>query len=118
MKKRITCITCPAGCDIEIDEKEGKYVFKGGLCKAGEKYALKEMTCPERVVCTSVKIESSELPLVSVRTTRPVPRREIFEILDKLIDLTVHAPVKRGDVLLSDVSSNNADIIATKTVLR
>ena len=117
MKRKITCISCPAGCEIEVTEKEGKYIFTGALCSAGEKYAFKEMTCPERVVCSSVKIKSSEFPLVSVRTNTPVPKSEIFGILDKLLDVTVSAPVKRGDVILENISSNNADIIATRTVL-
>ncbi len=83
----------------------------------GEKYAVKEMTCPERVICTSVKIYSRELPLVSVRTSVPVPKSEIFEILEKLVDIKITAPVKRGEVLVKGISSNKADIIATKTIL-
>jgi CxxC motif-containing protein len=116
MKKKITCITCPTGCDIEVTEKGGKYTFSGALCKAGEKYAEKELTAPERVICTSVKLKSTQLPLVSVRTSTPVPKGEIFDILKKLLDITVVAPVKRGDVIMKNISSNNADIIATKTV--
>ena len=116
MKKKICCITCPVGCDIEVTEKDGEYFFKGALCKAGEKYAEKEITSPERVVCTSIKINSSRLPFVSVRTSIPVPKGEIFSILEKLLDVTVSAPVKRGDVIIKNISSNNSDIIATKTV--
>ena len=117
MNKKLTCITCPTGCDIEVAEKEGKYIFKGAQCRAGEKYAVKEMTCPERVICTSVKIDSKELPLVSVRTSIPVPKGEIFTILKKLADVKVSAPVKRGELIVKGISSNKADIISTKTVL-
>ena len=117
MIKKLTCISCPTGCEIEVAEKEGKYSFKGAQCSAGEKYAVKEMTCPERVICTSVKINSAELPLVSVRTSSPVPKGEIFGILKKLVDIRVTAPVKRGEVIVKGISSNNADIIATRTVL-
>ena len=117
MKKKICCITCPVGCDIEVTEKDGEYFFKGALCKAGEKYAEKEMISPERVVCTSIKIKSTLFPLVSVRTSIPVPKGEIFDILEKLHDAAVEAPVKRGDVVVKNISSNNADIIATKTIM-
>ncbi len=117
MNKKLTCITCPAGCDIEVAEKDGEYIFKGARCGEGEKYALKEMTCPERVICTSVNIKSREFPLVSVRTSCPVPRGEIFSILNQLLDVSVSAPVRRGDVIVSNISSNNADIIATRTIL-
>lgn len=114
---KITCITCPVGCDIEVTEKGGKYTFSGALCKAGEIYAEKEMISPERVICTSVKLNSTQLPLVSVRTSIPVPKGEIFDILKKLLDVTVSAPVKRGEIIVKCISSNNADIIATKTIL-
>lgn len=117
MRKKLTCTICPVGCEIEVTEEGGKFLFYGAQCKAGEKYALKEMTSPERVICTSVNIKSSELPLVSVRTSCPVPKGEIFTVLNQLLDVSVSAPVKRGDVLVRNISSNNADIIATRTVL-
>ncbi len=99
------------------DEKGGEFFFSGAGCKAGEKYAVKELTCPERVICTSVKIISRELPLVSVRTSSSVPKGEIYDILAKLTDVTVSAPVRQGDVIVKSISSNGADIIATKTIL-
>lgn len=116
MSKKLTCTLCPVGCEIEVAQEEGKFLFSGARCKAGDRYALKEMTSPERVVCSSVNIKNNELPLVSVRTSRPVPKGEIFTILNRLRDVTVSAPVKRGDVILRNISSNNADIIATRTV--
>jgi CxxC motif-containing protein len=108
---------CPVGCEIEVTEEDGEFYFSGAQCKAGEKYALKEMTCPERVLCTSVNVSSSEFPLVSVRTSCPVPKEEMFTILKRLLDVSVSAPVRRGDVLVRNISSNNADIIATRTIL-
>ncbi|MDX9800402.1 MAG: DUF1667 domain-containing protein [Spirochaetia bacterium] len=113
--KVITCITCPVGCEITAEEKNGRYLFRGALCKAGEKYAYMELTSPERVVTTSIRIKGSVMPLVSVKTSAPVPREKIRGILDEALKAEIVSPVKRGDVIISNICGTEADLIATRT---
>ncbi len=113
--KVITCITCPIGCEITAEEKNGEYIFTGALCKAGENYALRELTSPVRTVITSVRIKGSVMPLVSVRTSAPVPKTKIAGILDETLKIELESPVKRGDVIIYNISGTGADLIATRT---
>ena len=113
--KVITCITCPVGCEITAEEVNGEYIFTGALCKAGENYALMELTSPVRTVTTSVRIKGSAMPLVSVRTSSPVPKMKIAEILDEVLNIELESPVGRGDVIIRNICGTGADLIATRT---
>ncbi len=117
MSDTVTCIICPIGCKIMV-KKEGKNVevIGGNKCKRGEVYAKDEVLFPKRMVTTSVLVEGGEWPLVSVKTSQPVPKEKIFSILEGVKKIKVKAPVKSGDVIIRNVADTGADIIATKTV--
>ena len=51
-----------------------------------------------------------------VRTSEPVPKEKIKEVINQLKGLTVKAPVRREDVILRNVAGTGADIIAKKDV--
>ena len=53
--------------------------------------------------------------MVSVKTSIPIPKDKIFEVMGEIRKVSVEAPVKIGDVIISDLFS--ADIIATKEIL-
>ena len=54
--------------------------------------------------------------VVSCKTAQDIPKGKIFEIVVALRQVTAHAPVKIGDVLLSNAAGTGVDIIATKNV--
>ncbi|MCQ2420863.1 MAG: DUF1667 domain-containing protein [Clostridia bacterium] len=117
MTKTYTCILCPNGCEITV-EYEGQ-TFKGctgNLCPNGEKYVQQELTDPRRTIASSVLVEGGELPLVSVRLTKPVPRDRIFDVMDYIRTLHVAAPVERGTVLAENILGLESDLIATRAV--
>ncbi|HEC76258.1 MAG TPA: DUF1667 domain-containing protein [Thermoplasmatales archaeon] len=118
MKKiRITCIVCPIGCKIVANKKDDKIEIVGGnKCKRGEKYAIDEILHPKRMVTTSVFVKNGEYPLVSVRTSQPVPKEKVMEIVKEMKKISLEAPVKCGDVIVKNVAGTDADIIATRTV--
>lgn len=111
--KTITCIICPLGCEITVKSSTS---FYGCACRSGEKYAAKELNNPERVITTSVRVKSSIMPLVSVRTTAPVPKKAIPGILKLAAETVISAPVKRNDVIIKAVNGTEADLIATRTL--
>ena len=117
--KKITCIICPLGCEIivrKLENSRDSFLYEGAQCKAGEQYALKEMTAPERVVTSSVKINSSIMPLLSVRTSVPVPAAGISCILDETRKISLTVPVKRNDVIITKICGTDADLIATRSL--
>ena len=112
MKKTITCIICPRGCTLEVDINGADTVVKGNSCPKGEKYAIDECTNPTRTVTSVVRVSNREDTMVSVKTSEPVPKDRIFDVMEKIRKASVEAPVKIGDEILSDVYGSS--IVATK----
>ena len=117
MEKKLICVSCPIGCEITV-EIENSVVTKvsGNRCPRGEAYARQEAVDPMRVLPTSVRVIGGELPLVSVKTDQPVPKRLIWQIMEYIRTLSVNAPVKVGQVLVEHVLGTKANLIATREV--
>ena len=118
MKREMICIVCPNGCDMTVEMREGKVEVQGALCKRGRQYAEQEMINPMRTISTSVLVEDGEIPLVSVRVTKPVPKSRIFDIMKQIGTLRVSAPAHIGQVILGNVCGSDSDVIVTKNVKR
>ncbi len=117
MKKEIICISCPNGCALEVNVESGKVLsVKGNECKKGIDYAKNEVLNPLRFVTTTVKIAGASLPLLPVRTTKPVPRGLCAKIVKKASKIEVKAPVKIGQIIAPDILSTGADLIATRSL--
>ena len=112
-EKRITCIICPQGCDIIVDG-DGKQIrsMTGQACKRGETYATDEFIRPLRILTSTVKV-SGPVPLVAVRTNKPVPKEMLFRCMEEIRKVQAKLPVKRGDVLISNILDTGADLVAT-----
>ena len=86
----------------------------GNSCPKGQEYAINECTNPVRTVTSTVRVSNREDTMVSVKTAAPVPKEKMMEVMAQLRSMTVSAPVKIGDVILSDVFGTN--VIATKAM--
>ena len=99
MKKsyNITCIICPIGCKAKVVFDEGKIVSVGNIeCPRGETYATKEMTAPLRDFFTTVKVEGASVPVMPVRTNKPIPKDKMMDCALELAEIVVTAPVQLG----------------------
>ena len=117
MNKRYVCIICPNGCEIEV-EYSGDEIkeITGNICDKGEEYVRKELFYPERGLTTTVKVKNGSLPLVSVKTSKTIPKELMMEVMKEISRLEVEAPIKIGDILIKNVLDTKADIIATKNI--
>lgn len=117
MRKTYTCIICPNGCEIAV-EYEGTQLLdcSGNLCKRGEEYVKQELLDPRRTISSSVLVQEGDLPLVSVRLTKPVPRDRIFDVMEQIRGLQLTAPVTAGQVLITDILGLGSDLIATRNI--
>ncbi len=117
--KHLTCICCPMGCQISVDMEDGKVLkITGNTCKRGEIYAAKEVVSPTRVVTTTVKVDGGDLPVVSVKTEKDIPKGKIFDVMAAVEEVHVKAPVAIGDVILPDVAGTGVNIVATKNIAK
>lgn len=111
MKKKLTCVECPLGCEIEV-EMEGSTILslRGNGCFRGKAYAMNEVICPKRVVTSTVRSEDGRL--IPVKTDKPVKKSEIFSVMEKIRQTTCRSDVKIGDVLVENIEEDANLIVA------
>lgn len=114
------CIQCPIGCKIKVtlDDDNKVQDISGFTCKSGKEYALSELTDPQRVITTSIKVIDGKSELVSVKTSKPVSKKLINAIMDIVKNSSIHAPIELNQVIIANVANSGADIIATRKVDR
>ena len=116
-EKEITCIICPIGCKILVRMDGSKLEVLGGYeCKKGIEYARNEALDPRRMLTTSILVRNGDWPLVSVKSSKPIPKEKVFSVLEEIKRVDIKAPVKSGQAILKNVADTDIDIIATKTV--
>lgn len=117
MKSEMICIGCPMGCYLTVNYVGTKISeVSGNRCKVGLQYAEKELSSPERTLTTTVKVKNGHLPLVSVKTNKPLPRSRIFEAMTLLSKVEVDAPIKIGEPIVKNILGTAIDIVATKNI--
>lgn len=114
MTRNLTCIICPRGCNLTAEICNDCVKVSGHTCPKGEEYAINECTNPVRTVTATVRVANRENTMVSVKTAAPVPKSEMLNIMAVLRKTQVSAPVKIGDIVLSDIFGTN--IVITKDI--
>ena len=116
--RELTCIGCPLGCSITVTMNGTDVVsVTGNTCPRGDAYARKEVTNPTRIVTSTVRVEGGISPMVNVKTASDIPKAKIFECASALTNVVVTAPVKIGDVVLSNVAGTGVDVVAAKNIV-
>ena len=117
MEKNIICTVCPRGCHVKVtlNGTEVTEISDYG-CKRGKEYAAAEATHPVRILTTTVKIADNKYNLLPVRSNAPVPKELQMECMKAIKSIAVTAPVKAGDVVLSNICGTGVDIVAPKAL--
>ena len=74
--KELTCIICPRGCHLVVDDDLN---VTGNNCPRGPIYAKNELTHPTRTLTSTVKIISTEEVALPVKSDNPLPKEKIFD---------------------------------------
>ena len=115
MNKELICIICPRGCKLDVNAENGEAKVKGNFCPKGEAYGEEEVIAPKRTVNSVVRVGNSVDTMVSVKSSVPVLKSDVFKVMDAIRRASVSAPVKMGDVVLKDICGTN--VVATKAIL-
>lgn len=116
--KELICINCPLGCRLSVDDSNISDIkVTGNTCPRGVKYAVSEVTAPKRMVTSSVPVANSNVSRVSVKTSGPVPKEKIFDLLKLIKSVKATAPVKIGDVLYKNIC-DGIDLVATSQAMK
>jgi len=111
----LICITCPMGCTLDVTHEGDTIVdIEGNTCKRGEDYAKEELTNPQRMVTTTVRVAGGLHPLMPVYTSAPIPKARIFDLLADIRKVEIQAPIRVGDVVLEDVVDTDVDVLASR----
>ncbi len=112
--KEFTCIVCPRGCQLSVENEVGEIKVTGNACPRGKKYGETEYTNPVRNVSFNVKVVNGKRKVVSVKTAEPVPVGKILPMSRLIRNMSVSAPVKIGDEVLG--SSLGVKMVVTANV--
>lgn len=114
MKRELICICCPKGCHLKVDIDNNS--ISGNGCKRGEEYGINEVKNPVRVITSTVKVKNGELPVVPVKTSKPISKELNFKCITEINKVQIEAPIKVGDIIIKDVLNTGSDIIATRNI--
>ena len=113
----VVCILCPMGCKIIVETEDGEVVrIDDAGCERGKDYSLQEIRSPVRDFFTTIRVADGRTPLVSVRSTEPIPRNMLMPCAAELARRVIRAPVKIGDIIVENMMNIGVDIVATKDV--
>ena len=120
MEQKLICISCPIGCHLNAvrENDSAEWNISGNRCPRGVVYANNEFSDPRRVVTATVAGNSALMPRIPVRTDQALPKRHIDALLNRLYQLEVKTPIKRGEILIADVANTGINVIAACDCLK
>lgn len=120
---KFNCTTCPSECllTVEVERDADGTVAEvrsvtGNRCPRGNKYAHQELTCPMRVLTTTVAVSGGDEALLPARTSEAIPLTLHAQAMDLIRGLIVKAPIRMGDVVLPDLLNTNINLIASMDI--
>lgn len=116
MKTELTCIICPFSCNLTIEREGENIIVSGNRCVRGEHYAFSEMTAPKRMLTTTVRIANASLKRLPVRTSAPIPKEKVLELMEEINAISVEAPISIGDVIVRNIGALNVDLVASRSM--
>ena len=120
---QLNCTTCPSECLLTVEverDADGAVVemhsVTGNSCPRGDTFAHQELTCPMRVLTTTVAVSGGDEALLPVRTTEAIPLALHAQAMDLIRGLVIDAPIRMGDVVLKSLLNTNIDLIASMDI--
>lgn len=120
---QFNCTTCPSECllTVEVERDTNGAVatvhsVTGNSCPRGDKFAHQELTCPMRVLTTTVAVSGGDEALLPVRTAEAIPLALHAQAMDLIRGLVVKAPIRMGDVALPNLLNTNINLIASMDI--
>ena len=120
---QFNCTTCHFECLLTVEverDADGAVVemrsVAGNSCPRGDKFAHQELTCPMRVLTTTVAVSGGDEALLPVRTAEAIPLALHAQAMDLIRGLVVDAPVRMGDVVLGNLLNTKIDLIASMDI--
>lgn len=114
MARELTCIVCPRGCHLVVDDD---FNVTGNSCPRGEAYGKQEVRDPRRTITSTVRCDSKLLNVCPVKTDGTVPKGKMMDVMLAINASSVSVPVHRGDVIVEDLAGTGVKLVATRDLL-
>ena len=88
--------------------------IRRAVCKLGN--CINLTVFPARILTSTVRVEGGLYPRCPVKTAQAVPKEKMTEVMAALDRVTLHAPVRTGQVVLADVCGTGVDVVATRNL--
>lgn len=120
---QFNCTTCPSECLLTVEVERGTdgavvevRSVTGNSCPRGDTFAHQELTCPMRVLTTTVAVSGGDEVLLPVRTAEAIPLALHAKAMDLIRCLVVEAPIRMGDVVLENLLGTSINLIASMDI--
>ena len=120
---QFNCTTCPSDClltvEVELDANGAVVKVRsvtGNNCPRGDKFAHQELTCPMRVLTTTVAVSGGDEVLLPVRTAVAIPLELHAQAMALIRGLVVNAPIHMGDIILPNLLDTNINLVASMDI--
>ena len=120
---QFNCTTCPSECLLNVEVERGADAnvievrsVTGNNCPRGDTFAHQELSCPMRVLTTTVAVSGGDEALLPVRTAEAIPLELHAQAMGLIRGLVVDAPSRMGDVVLENLLNTNIDLIASMDI--
>lgn len=120
---QFNCTTCPSECLLSVEverDADGNvtavHSVTGNSCPRGDKFAHQELTCPMRVLTTTVAISGGDEALLPVRTAEAIPLELHDQAMALIRGLVINAPIRMGDVVLENLLDTNINLVASMDI--
>lgn len=120
---QFNCTTCPSECLLTVEverDANGAAVevrsVTGNDCPRGDKFAHQELTCPMRVLTTTVAVSGGDEALLPARTAEAIPLELHAKAMDLIRGLVVKAPIRMGDVVLPNLLDTDINLVASMDI--
>ena len=110
----LTCIACPLGCKLNINEEDGFIKVLGHSCVRGEDYGRNELKNPTRVVTSTVKISGTIYRRCPVKTKFAIPKRLVLDAVRLLENIELTSPMKEGQVVVANILNTGIPFVTTR----
>ena len=111
--RELTCIVCPNGCSLQVNQDFDPWLVTGNLCPRGIEFVRKELTNPIRTVCSTARTSFAAARRLPVRTRGEVPLASVHSVMSEISRLVVDRDVRTGDTLIENVAGTGVAVIAT-----
>ena len=112
--KELTCIICPNGCSLSIDNELN---VTGNLCPRGKEFAINEIKDPKRSITSTCKTVFKDIPVIAVRSDSEVKKDDVKKVIEEINRITIDKRLPIGEIIIKNVINSGVNIILSSNAL-